>query len=59
MSTYRIRLVCEQDPEPITGELLEREEEILEVEASAPLGGLPEGDGADDHQPARSPSPRV
>ncbi len=36
MPTYRIRLVCERGPEPITGEVLDHGEETIEVEAPDP-----------------------
>lgn len=36
MPTYRVQLVCERGPEPVTGEILDRMEETIEVEASEP-----------------------
>ena len=39
MPTYTIRLVCEEGPEPITGEVLDRAEESITVEADSPWAG--------------------
>ena len=36
MSQYRVRLICERGPDPVTGEVHEREEEPLAVEATTP-----------------------
>ena len=39
MPTYSIRLVCEEGPEPLTGETLRHVEETLTVEAPTPWAG--------------------
>ena len=73
MPTYRIQLVCDRGPEPITGEILEYEEEVVEVEASepwdayrkatlrmsiSPRGRLLRGFDVDTGEPIRPPTGR-
>ena len=73
MPTYRVQLVCERGPEPVTGEILDRVEETIEVEASepwdayrkatmrmtiSPSGRLLQGYDADTGEPIRPPTGR-